>query len=106
MSPDFHYPIEYASLPDARLAHAALGAGEPVVLVHGSLCDLRYWKAQVPALSRDFQVFSISLPGYWPDGPGNDPAEFSGARHDAGDRHVGPPDGAVLRMGGNGPIHA
>lgn len=86
MSPDFHYPIEYAPLADARVAHIALGAGAPVVLVHGSLCDLRYWKAQIPALSRDFQVFSISLPGYWPDGPdgpGNDPAEFSGARHAA-----------------------
>lgn len=93
MRPDFAYPIEYAALPDARLPYAAHGQGEPIVLVHGSLCDLRYWKAQMPALARDFQVFSVSLPGYWPQA-GDDAAGFSGEAHaDAVaqfiDRHCG-----------------
>lgn len=81
MPSDFAYPIEYATLPDARLAYAAHGAGDPIVLVHGSLCDLRYWKAQMPALARDFRVFSISLPGYWPATAGTALSAFSGTAH-------------------------
>jgi pimeloyl-ACP methyl ester carboxylesterase len=81
MLSDFPYAIEHAAVGGAELAYTARGDGAPVVLVHGSLCDLRYWKAQIPALARDFRVYSISLRGYWPAGPDTDLSEFSGARH-------------------------
>ncbi|ARP83354.1 alpha/beta hydrolase [Bordetella genomosp. 8] len=92
MPHDFPYPIHQAAAGD--LAHAVHGAGQPVVLVHGSLCDLRYWKAQVPALSRDFRVYSLSLPGYWPAPADTDLAGFSVEDHADAlaafiDRHCG-----------------
>jgi pimeloyl-ACP methyl ester carboxylesterase len=81
MLSDFPYAIERATVGDTELAYATRGNGAPVVLVHGSLCDLRYWRAQIPALTRDFRVFFISLRGYWPAGRDADLADFSGTRH-------------------------
>jgi pimeloyl-ACP methyl ester carboxylesterase len=81
MPADFPYPIHHPSSSGADLPHVRLGAGAPLVLVHGSLCDLRYWKAQLPALSRDFRVFSVSLPGYWPAGGQASPETFNSAAH-------------------------
>lgn len=65
------------------LAYQETGAGEPVVLVHGSLNDYRIWYAQVPALSKDHRVLALSLRHYYPerwDGAG---ADFSIAQHAA-----------------------
>jgi pimeloyl-ACP methyl ester carboxylesterase len=57
------------------------GEGEPLVFVHGSLCDYRYWSAQTAALSQHFRCISVSLSHYW---PGNDAciqSEFSWQTH-------------------------
>lgn len=42
------------------------GTGSPVVLVHGSLCDYRYWRWQSSDLSHTHRVIAPSLAGYWP----------------------------------------
>jgi pimeloyl-ACP methyl ester carboxylesterase len=42
------------------------GDGEPVVFVHGSLCDYRYWDAQLAPLSARFRCIAPSLSHYWP----------------------------------------
>lgn len=42
------------------------GSGSPVVLLHGSLCDYRYWRWQIAELSTHHRVIAPSLPGYWP----------------------------------------
>jgi esterase len=45
------------------------------VLVHGSLCDYRYWALQMPAFSAAFRTISVSLRHYYPerwDGQGDD----------------------------------
>jgi pimeloyl-ACP methyl ester carboxylesterase len=81
MPADFPYAIQSPSSAQPDLPHVRLGAGTPLVLVHGSLCDLRYWKAQIGSLSRDFQVFSVSLPGYWPESGRATPETFQAAAH-------------------------
>ncbi len=41
--------------------------GYPLVLIHGALCDSRYWKYQVKTLSKVFQVYALCLRSYWPE---------------------------------------
>lgn len=59
--------IYFATLPSGvRMPYVMRGAGEPLLFVHGSLCDYRYWNGQTTALSKRFQCVSVSLSHYWP----------------------------------------
>ena len=57
------------------VTYAEAGTGEPVVLVHGSLSDYRYWTLQMRPLAARFRVIAPSLRHYYPekwDGVGDD----------------------------------
>ena len=41
-----------------------LGAGPPLVLLHGLAGSSRWWSRNVPALSRSFRVITVDLPGF------------------------------------------
>jgi pimeloyl-ACP methyl ester carboxylesterase len=59
--------IYYATLPSGvRMPYATRGDGAPLLFVHGSLCDYRYWNGQMAVLSRRFRCVSVSLSHYWP----------------------------------------
>src|SRR5579859_6609274 len=69
--------IDHSLLGDAQMSFATVasgisipyvecGDGEPVVFVHGSLCDFRYWDAQIEPLSAQFRCIAPSLSHYWP----------------------------------------
>ena len=53
-----------------RVAFVEAGAEHsdhpPVLLVHGSLCDYRYWDPQMDALAEHRHVIAVSLPYYFP----------------------------------------
>jgi pimeloyl-ACP methyl ester carboxylesterase len=49
-----------AQLDDARLEYVDRGEGVPVVLVHGSLGDLRSWAPQIESLAEDHRVIAYS----------------------------------------------
>ncbi|CAD6535374.1 Putative aminoacrylate hydrolase RutD [Paraburkholderia kirstenboschensis] len=57
------------------------GTGEPLVFVHGSLCDYRYWSAQTAALSEHFRCISVSLSHYWPAAEACIQGEFGWQTH-------------------------
>lgn len=61
----------------ADITYTQNGEGDLVVLVHGSLCDLRYWRWQLKMLSSSCQVVSLSLPGCWPNDSNLSAYEFS-----------------------------
>jgi len=42
------------------------GQGAPLLLVHGSLCDARYWMPQLPVLAQTRRVIAPSLRHYYP----------------------------------------
>ena len=64
-----------------RLPYVTCGAGEPLLFVHGSLCDYRYWERQTEALSNRFHCVSVSLSHYWPLDEANADSVFSLATH-------------------------
>ena len=57
------------------------GDGEPLIFVHGSLCDYRYWDAQTAALSQHFRCISVSLSHYWPASEACIQGEFGWQTH-------------------------
>ena len=43
--------VYFATLPSGtRVPYVATGYGEPLLFIHGSLCDYRYWNAQASVL--------------------------------------------------------
>lgn len=73
--------LKTVDLDGYSLSYAEAGAGEPMLLVHGSLCDCRYWKPQLTALGKHFRVFSLSLRHYWPEAWDGQGDGFSIAQH-------------------------
>ena len=57
------------------MTYAEHGDGTPLLLIHGSLCDLRYWAPQMEALGQSHRTITLSLRHYWPtcwDGASDD----------------------------------
>lgn len=52
---------------DYELTCQVAGQGVPLLLVHGSLCDYRYWQGQIEALSGRYRVIVPSLRHYFPE---------------------------------------
>ncbi|QOY92734.1 alpha/beta hydrolase [Massilia sp. UMI-21] len=72
----------FAALPSgARIPYVATGTGEPLLFVHGSLCDYRYWNSQTQSLSQQFHCVSVSLSHYWPAADAGAPGTFSWETH-------------------------
>jgi pimeloyl-ACP methyl ester carboxylesterase len=82
-----------------RMPYVEAGDGEPLLFVHGSLCDYRYWQPQVAGLSKRYRCVAPSLTHYWPasDSAADQPFSWSNhadevaefiARFGAGPAHV------------------
>ncbi|HEX7386277.1 MAG TPA: alpha/beta hydrolase [Castellaniella sp.] len=59
-------PHSQISLPAGDLHYTQAGQGPAILLIHGSLCDYRYWRWQIPALAEESRVLAPSLRGCWP----------------------------------------
>jgi pimeloyl-ACP methyl ester carboxylesterase len=81
--PNFtHADLCFAPLPSGgRLPYVVSGSGEPLVFVHGSLCDYRYWTSQTGVLSKHFSCISVSLSHYWPVDDAFTQSPFSWSTH-------------------------
>lgn len=66
---------------DYELTCQVAGQGVPLLLVHGSLCDYRYWQGQVGALSARYRVIVPSLRHYFPERWGGEGAGFTTGQH-------------------------
>lgn len=59
-------PQFFSNDPENAMAYTEAGSGDILLLVHGSLCDYRYWRWQFAALGQRHRVIAPSLRGYWP----------------------------------------
>ncbi|WP_151633421.1 alpha/beta fold hydrolase [Noviherbaspirillum aerium] len=74
--------LRFASIPSGiSIPYVARGSGEPLVFVHGSLCDYRYWNSQTDILSQHFFCISISLSHYWPAADAGKQGQFGWRAH-------------------------
>ncbi|VVD73437.1 alpha/beta fold hydrolase [Pandoraea anhela] len=70
------YPMAYVETPAPADA-----VGAPLVLVHGSLCDYRYFKPNMAPLGQRRRVISVSLRHYFPEAWNGHDGVFSGEQH-------------------------
>jgi pimeloyl-ACP methyl ester carboxylesterase len=61
-----------AELNGTRIGYRQAGHGQPLVLLHGFLCDSRCWKHQLAGLRDQFRVIAWDAPGA---GASDDPPE-------------------------------
>ncbi len=66
--PSFAEHVRIAA--DTPLHYIEAGQGPLLVLIHGSLCDYRYWRWQMAQMSSAHRVVAPSLPGCWPEALG------------------------------------
>jgi pimeloyl-ACP methyl ester carboxylesterase len=67
-----------------RLEYAEAGRGEPLILVHGSLEDLRIWRRQVEPFSARYRVIAYSRRYHHPNAaPGAGDPAYTAALHAA-----------------------
>jgi non-heme chloroperoxidase len=61
--------VKYVKTSRGQVAYADRGRGHAVVLIHGSVSDLRSWRPIVPALARYHRVIAYSRRHHWPNSP-------------------------------------
>jgi sigma-B regulation protein RsbQ len=62
-----------AAVDGIALHSSSHGAGpKTIILVHGWTCDDTTWEAQVPALSKQYRVITLDLPGHGKSGSPKD----------------------------------
>ncbi|WP_372616727.1 alpha/beta fold hydrolase [Falsiroseomonas sp.] len=81
------------------IAFVEQGSGPPVLLVHGSLSDLRHWAPQMPSFAAaGFRAIAPSLRHFWPEHWDGSGGGFTI------DRHVADLAGFIAALG-TGPVH-
>ncbi|HWS56655.1 MAG TPA: alpha/beta hydrolase [Pyrinomonadaceae bacterium] len=85
-SEDMEGDKRFAASGGARVHYRSFGKGEEaVVFVHGWTCDWTFWRAQIPAFSKNVRVIALDLPGH---GESERPAEKSAYTMDSFARAV------------------
>jgi pimeloyl-ACP methyl ester carboxylesterase len=65
--------LSAATVDGFKLHSTSSGKGpRTIILVHGWTCDDTTWESQVPALSKDYRVLTIDLPGHGKSGSPKD----------------------------------
>ncbi|HUH58765.1 MAG TPA: alpha/beta hydrolase [Candidimonas sp.] len=92
-------PHYTATTGHSMIHYTEAGAGQMLVLLHGSLCDYRYWRWQLPALAQHYRVVAPSLYGFWPNALDREDPEFSVRRH------VEDTVNLLRSLSNDGPVH-
>jgi esterase len=74
-------PMRFLRVNGHDMAYEERGTGAPVLLVHGSLADLRYWAPQLETFGRRYHAIAPSLRHFWPARSPCAPGDFVARRH-------------------------
>jgi pimeloyl-ACP methyl ester carboxylesterase len=66
-TPEVAPEVESLRVNGYDMTYVERGTGEPVLLVHGSLSDYRYWLGVMEPLSAKYRVVAVSLRHYYPE---------------------------------------
>jgi len=69
------------NLNGVRLEYVEQGQGDPLVLVHGSLCDFRYWHFQMKPFSQHYRTIAYSRRYHYPNVWVGDGRDYSAILH-------------------------
>lgn len=69
------------SVNDYDMAYIEVGQGRPLVCVHGTINDFRFWSAVLGPLSRKHRVIALSLRHYFPEQWDGRGGKFTIAQH-------------------------
>lgn len=64
-----------------EMAYVERGTGAPVLLVHGTVTDYRYWVSQMEPLGRTHRAIAVSLRHFYPEIWDGKDADFSAEQH-------------------------
>lgn len=74
-------PVLRVRLNGREFACLTEGEGVPLVMVHGSLCDYRYWQWQLRGLGERYRLLVPSLRHYYPEAWDGESADFTTHQH-------------------------
>ncbi|RKP58673.1 alpha/beta fold hydrolase [Pararobbsia silviterrae] len=81
-APLVDHEVRYSTgLSGITIPYVERGSGEPLLFIHGSLCDYRYWTSQLAPLSDAFRCIALSLSHYWPASDAGIQNAFGWANH-------------------------
>jgi non-heme chloroperoxidase len=90
--------VKTITVNGANLAYADQGQGSPLVLVHGTGLDYRYWAPQVEKFAERHRVIAMSLRHHYPN-------PSTGNQSDYGPRVHAADVAALIRTLALGPVH-
>ncbi|WP_328389254.1 alpha/beta fold hydrolase [Nocardia sp. NBC_00416] len=77
-------PASFESFDGTRIYYRRVGAGSPVIMIHGSGGGLHSWQPVAEHLAHQFEVWLPARRGYAPSGPGHSPKHFADEVRDLG----------------------
>ena len=75
--------VKSVAVGGTELAYLDLGQGPPVVMVHGTISDHRWWKAQMDEFSQRHRVIAYSLRHHYPNVSIGDRSDYLPRTHAA-----------------------
>lgn len=63
LSPEFPFESNYVEVLGSRMHYVEVGAGKPILLVHGNPTSSYLWRNVIPQLSRSGRVIAVDLIG-------------------------------------------
>lgn len=66
---------------DVELQYVEQGTGEPLILIHGGVSDLRTWELQMEPFSQHYRVLAYSMRYHYPNKWSGDGSDYTTTQH-------------------------